>query len=84
MIANIGSARNHYDECLKTLLCASRIKNIVNFPRVNEVDPKTTFMLGEYKSSLALIKVSIIVLTNIIILVRINLPLFSTVVPSRK
>lgn len=47
MISNIGPADYNYDETMNTLRYASRAKNILNKPRINE-DPKDA-LLREYQ-----------------------------------
>lgn len=47
MISNVGPADYNYDETMNTLRYASRAKNIVNKPRINE-DPKDA-LLREYQ-----------------------------------
>ena len=43
MIAAVSPANYNYDESLGTLRYASRAKNIINKPRINE-DPKDTLL----------------------------------------
>lgn len=47
MISNVGPADYNYDETMNTLRYASRAKNILNKPRINE-DPKDA-LLREYQ-----------------------------------
>ena len=54
MIANVGPADYNYDETLGTLRYASRAKNIVNKPKINE-DPKDA-LLKEYLSEIEKLK----------------------------
>lgn len=54
MIAAISPANYNYDETLGTLRYASRAKNIVNKPKINE-DPKDT-LLKEYMDEINKLK----------------------------
>ena len=54
MIAAISPANYNYDETLGTLRYASRAKNIVNKPKINE-DPKDT-LLKEYLDEIKRLK----------------------------
>lgn len=54
MIAAISPANYNYDETLGTLRYASRAKNIVNKPKINE-DPKDA-LLKEYQDELNKLK----------------------------
>ena len=54
MIAAVSPADYNYDETLGTLRYASRAKNIVNKPKINE-DPKDT-LLKEYLSEIEKLK----------------------------
>ena len=54
MIAAISPANYNYDETLGTLRYASRAKNIVNKPKIND-DPKDT-LLKEYLDEIKKLK----------------------------
>ena len=54
MIAAISPADYNYDESLSTLRYASRAKNIVNKPKINE-DPKDA-LLKEYLNEINRLK----------------------------
>ena len=54
MIAAISPANYNHDESLGTLRYASRAKNIVNKPKINE-DPKDT-LLKEYLDEIKKLK----------------------------
>ena len=54
MIANVGPADYNYDESLGTLRYASRAKNIINKPKINE-DPKDA-LLKEYLNEIEKLK----------------------------
>lgn len=54
MIAAISPANYNYDESLGTLRYASRAKNIVNKPKINE-DPKDA-LLKEYLNEIEQLK----------------------------
>ena len=54
MIAAVSPADYNYDETLGTLRYASRAKNIVNKPKINE-DPKDA-LLKEYLSEIEKLK----------------------------
>tara|TARA_B110000503_G_C6889599_1_gene306148 strand:+ start:320 stop:493 length:174 start_codon:yes stop_codon:yes gene_type:complete len=57
MIAAISPADYNYDETLGTLRYASRAKNIVNKPKINE-DPKDT-LLKEYLDEIKKLRLQI-------------------------
>ena len=54
MIAAISPADYNYDESLGTLRYASRAKNIINKPKINE-DPKDT-LIKEYLNEIEKLK----------------------------
>jgi len=57
MIAAISPADYNYDETLGTLRYASRAKNIINKPKINE-DPKDT-LLKEYLNEIKKLRMQI-------------------------